>query len=280
LFDLIYSAYIIGLNFNQKTKRIFMKKQIQKVTLMAITPAILASSSLTVAANAEDRYVYLGVEGGISEPVVKDFEETVGTLTTKMRLKQSRMYGGRVGYSFYPGMSVELSVRHQPKYKLAYRLPAYSVAVAPGVNVNVAEIPGITKISADEIMLGLVYQFQDQYAGLKPYVIFGAGVSKLHIRAQDAETNAFVPYGGGVQTTFRIKDNKIKCFSWQFGGGIVRDITDNISIDLGAKLRVVNGIKLKYDVSDGAGGFNRQKPIKKTLGVGEFTLGFLFKLPV
>lgn len=257
-----------------------MKKQIQKVALLAITPAILASSSLTAAANAEDRYMYLGVEGGISEPVVKDFEETVGTLTTKMRLKQSRMYGGRVGYSFYPGMSVELSVRHQPKYKLAYRLPSYNLTLAPGMDVKINEIPGMTKISADEIMLGLVYQFQDQYAGLKPYVIFGAGVSKLHIRAKDAETDALVPYGQGMQTTFRVKDNKMNCFSWQFGGGIVRDITDNFSIDLGAKLRVVNGIKLKYDISDGAGGFKRQKAIKKTLGVGEFTLGFLFKLPV
>ncbi len=257
-----------------------MKKQIQKIALLAITPTILASSSLTAAANAEDRYVYLGVEGGISEPVVKDFEETVDIFTTKMRLKQSRMYGGRIGYSFYPGMSVELSARHQPKYKLAYRLPAFTV-VNPFVgNINVAEIPGMTKISADEIMLGLIYQFQEQYAGLKPYVIFGAGVSKLHIRAKDATTDAFVRYGLGRQTTFRIKNSKINCFSWQFGGGIARDITDNFSIDLGAKLRVVNNVKLKYDISDGAGGFKKQKPIKKTLGVGEFTLGFLFKLPV
>lgn len=257
-----------------------MKKQIQKVVLMAITPAILASSSLSYAANAEDRYVYLGVEGGLSEPVIKDFEETVGTLTTKMRLKQSRMYGGRIGYSFYPGMSVELSATRQPKYKLAYRLPAYTVSPMPGLNVNVDEIPGMTKISADVIMLGLVYQFQEQYAGLTPYVIFGAGVSRLHIRAKEAETDAFAPYGQAVKTTFRIKNSKVNCFSWQFGGGIVRDITDNISIDIGAKLRVVNGIKLKYDTADGAGGFDRQKPIKKTLGVGEFTLGLLFKLPV
>lgn len=258
-----------------------MIKQIQKTALILLVPTVLASTSSTVsAANADDRYMYVGAIGGISEPVVKDFEETVDSYTTKMRLKQSRMFGGRVGYSFYPGMSIELAAEHQPKYRLAYRLPAITIPVpVPGVvivNIPVAEAPRVTKISANVFMLNLLYEFQDQYAGVKPYVLFGAGVSRLHIRPQSTAYNL----AGVDLITFKIKENKINCYSWQFGGGVTRNITDNFAIDLGAKLRVVHGVKLKYVTLNRSGGFSPQKPIKKTLGVGEFTLGFLFKLPV
>jgi opacity protein-like surface antigen len=253
-----------------------MIKQIKKTSLVLLVPSVLAYSGLGFAANAEDRYMYAGVVGGISEPVVKDFEEKVLGLTTKMRLKQSRMYGGRVGYSFYPGMMIELAVEHQPTYKLAYKLPSY---VTNGITVP--ELFGRTKISADVIAFNLLYELQEQYAGVKPYVLFGAGMSRLHIRPTSSSTDAFALIGLPNLTTFRIKDSKMNCYSWQFGGGITRNITDHFAVDLGAKLRVVHGIKLKYDTVDSSTqGFNRQKPIKKTLGVGEFTLGFLFKLPV
>ena len=52
-------------------------------------------------------------------------------------------------------------------------------------------------------------------------------------------------------------------------------------MDIGAKLQVVNDIKVKYDTFDiKTQSFVAQKPIKKTIGVGEFTLGFTFKIPV
>lgn len=258
-----------------------MKKQIQKTTLAILTPTILMSSGLCRAANTDDHYIYFGIEGGISEPIIKDFEETVGSDTMKMHLKQSRMYGGRVGYSFYPGVMVELSATHQPKYRLAYRLPATTIPVLiPGVgsvDVAVKETPDITKISADAFMLNLLYQFQEQYAGVKPYVIFGAGVSRVNIRPQETAYNV----GGNELVVFKVQKNKMNCLSWQFGGGVTRDITDNLSIDLGVQVRIVNGLKLKYEtLSSTSGEFERQKPIKKTLGAGEFTLSFLFKLPV
>jgi hypothetical protein len=80
---------------------------------------------------------------------------------------------------------------------------------------------------------------------------------------------------------FRIKKNTVNCLAWQIGGGIAKDLSENISIDLGAKLQVVNDIKVKYDTFDiKAQSFVAQKPIKKTIGVGEFTLGFTFKIPV
>jgi hypothetical protein len=80
---------------------------------------------------------------------------------------------------------------------------------------------------------------------------------------------------------FKIRKNISNCLAWQAGGGLTKDLSSNISIDLGAKLQVVNDIKVKYDTFDmQAQSFVAQKPIKKTIGVGEFTLGFTFKIPV
>ena len=46
-------------------------------------------------------------------------------------------------------------------------------------------------------------------------------------------------------------------------------------------LQVVKDIKIKYETLDiKTQGFKSQTPIKKTIGVGEFTLGFTFKIPV
>ena len=79
---------------------------------------------------------------------------------------------------------------------------------------------------------------------------------------------------------FKLKKSTSNCLVWQLGVGLTRDITDNISVDIGAKTQAVNDIKLQYDTFNiTTGVFESQKPIKKTIGVGEFTVGFTFKLP-
>jgi opacity protein-like surface antigen len=250
-------------------------RQKMKITLLA--SAILLLVNVAFANNASDRYIYIGSELGLSEPVVKKFVHKESN--TKMRLKQSRMYGGRIGYAFYPGMMIELSATHQPKYRLAYRLPAKPLALG----LTIPETPGETRVSANVFTLNLLYEMQEQFAGFKPYVIFGAGVARISIKPTTSTTDRFAPLGAGNNVTFfKIKKNNIDCFAWQVGGGFSRDLSDNFSIDIGAKLQVVNDIKIKYDTlnSPTTGTFSPAKPIKKTIGVGEFTLGFTFKIPV
>ena len=66
-----------------------------------------------------------------------------------MRLKQSRMYGGRIGYSFYPNMAVEISGTHQPKYRLAYRLPAVDLTESiQGMAIQAHVGQGMTQAAA------------------------------------------------------------------------------------------------------------------------------------
>ncbi|MDP5109869.1 MAG: porin family protein [Rickettsiaceae bacterium] len=277
----------------------------------ALASVILLNNNVALASNAEDRYIYIGTELGISEPVVKEFSYKSQAGETKMRLKQSRMYGGRIGYSFYPNMAVEISGTHQPKYRLAYRLPAVDLTesiqgmaiqahVGQGMtqaaataavqaqipSAGIPTTPDITKVSANVFMLNWIYELEKQKFGLKPYVIFGAGIAQVNIRPQrtywqpDASLAVFPGFGGPIEF-FRVKKNIHNCFAYQFGGGISKDISDHFAVDLGAKLQVVKDIKIKYEKLDIATqSFKSEKPIKKTIGVGEFTLGFTFKIPV
>lgn len=254
-----------------------MKQIVQMVKFTLLAGSVLLLVNIAFASDADDRYLYIGSELGLSEPVVKTFVHKDSD--TKMRLKQSRMYGGRIGYAFYPGMMIELSVTHQPKYRLAYRLPSQDLS---SLGLTIPETPGETRVSANVFTLNLLYEMQEQFAGVKPYVIFGAGVARISIKPTISTTDVFASLGLGNKVTFfKIKKNNIDCFAWQVGGGFSRDLSDNFSVDIGAKLQVVNDIKIKYDTLDPANRiFSPAKPIKKTIGVGEFTLGFTFKIPV
>lgn len=257
---------------------------VKKSKLVLLLSSIALSSSIAYASNdnADDRYVYLGADIGISEPVVKKFIHKESD--THFRLKRSSMFGGRVGYSFYPNMMIELSGTYQPQYRLTYILPATKIEQ---LGMTIPKTPGGTKVSSQVFTANLVYEFAKQFADIKPYVMFGAGLAKIDIKETTTSTNAFEKLGlesmglGSDVKFFKIKKNSINCFTWQAGAGISKDITDNLMVDIGAKLQVVNNIKIKYDTLDIVkGGFVPQKPVKKTIGVGEFTLGFTFKIPV
>jgi opacity protein-like surface antigen len=273
--------------------------------IAALAGTLLLSSS-AFANSASDRYIYVGSELGISEPVVKNFVHKAKQGDTRMRLKQSAMYGGRIGYSFYPNMSIEVSGTHQPKFRLGYKLPEFDLtstirdgAIAQGFppaaaaafadSVPSSAIPStsdITKVSANVFSMNLLYEFEKQKFDVKPYVIFGVGLAQVTIKPKTTSwkpTTQLATILGLPSDVpfFRVTKNVNNCFIYQMGGGLSRDITDNFAVDIGAKLQVIKDIKIKYETFDvKTKGFVSQAPIKKTIGVGEFTLGFTFKIPV
>ena len=256
-----------------------MKKYIGATLLSTIISATGAHAAEKTT-NASDRYVYIGTEWGLSEPIVKSFKHKDSGTT--MRLKKSHMYGGRVGYSFYPNMMVEFSVTHQPKYRLAYRLPATPTKIG-----EIPITPGTTRVTANVFMLNLIYEMEKMtFLQIKPYAIFGAGVARISVKPTISSWKLPFPYSsvfGAELPYFKIKKTDTNCFAWQVGAGVSRDLTDNFSIDFGAKMQVVNNIKIKYQqlsLDTGTPTYENQKPIKKTIGVGEFTMGLTYKLPM
>ena len=178
-FWLIFTRLIFGLFL--LIRKGFMKIVTKHAKTGLLTSVILLSMNSANANNAEDRYIYIGTELGISEPVVKSFVDK--DTDAKFRLKQSTMVGGRIGYSFYPNMMIELSATYQPKYGLTYLLPVKSTGInIPGIGaIDIPETPGRTKVSSNVYTANFIYEFSPVYAQVKPYVILGAGIARLSI---------------------------------------------------------------------------------------------------
>lgn len=260
-------------------------KKVVKTAVLFLAGYSMLFGQVAKANDADDRYIYVGAKVGVSEPAVKTFTDK--ETRSKFRLKQSRLLGGRIGYSFYPNMMVELHFTHKPKYGLAYMLPETEVVDPQLGALTIPETPGSTKVSSGVYTVNLLYQFEPQFMELKPYVSLGAGIARLSVKSTTTATSVLKLATGvdfnlpAPQEYFRIKKNTSNYLAWQIGGGISKDLTPNMALDLGAKLQVVNNIKLKYDTLNSATGrFESQKPIKKTIGVGEFTFGITFKIPV
>ena len=249
-----------------------MIKNILKAQSISLASAVLV---FTNAAHANEnsvdyREIYFGADFGISEPVVKKFSyEDEEHNKTHLGMDNSRMYGGRIGYVFYPNMKVELAASSRPKYRISYTLPAIE-------SMGIKKTKGKTTADAKIFNLRLIYSMSEQFYGIKPYVMFGVGLAQMSIKS--TSSSADLP---GNPTIFKVNKSNENCFSYQVGTGFTKDIVDNFSVDFGAKLYVVNNIKIKYDAFDMASSQMKTKdPIKKTIAVGEFTLGFAYKLPL
>ncbi len=246
--------------------------KLQKLLLQSL--AIFSLIFLNNAAYAQEinldpTFFYLGGEIGLVESVAKKFrhKETKSDFT----LKRSKMYSAKLGYSFYPQMVIEFSATYQPKYHLHYILP--ETPAFPGQVIP--KTAGTTKVASNIYMLNLVYDL-NKVQGLTPFVILGAGIAQVKI----SPTSSFWDYAGGIEY-FRIKKHQNNCFAWQIGLGFSKEITNNFSIDVAAKLQVAHSIRIKYDTLDmKSNKFVPAKPIKKTIGIGEFGIGFTYKLPI
>lgn len=228
----------------------------------------ILSSFYAYADNVDDRYMYVGTEIGISDPVVKSFKFGDDNEKTDVELGRSKMLGGRLGYSFYPSMMIELSVTHQPKYDVKYTLPAAPLLMFP-------KTKGKTRNISDVYTINLLYELEKINLGLKPYFIFGAGIARMNIKPTSSKHPVL-----GIDV-FKIRKSKMNCLAWQAGAGMILDITDNLSLDLSAKLQAVHDVKIKYaKLNPITGEFVAQKPVKQSVGLGEYVLGFTYRFPL
>ena len=250
-----------------------MKKYIKNFILISL----FVHTSTVQAVSENDRHIYIGAKYGVSDPIVKSFRHKESN--TLITLKKSHIYGGKVGYSFYPGMMVEISAAHQPKHRMNYKLPAQSLsAIMPGLEIP--ETQGTTQVVADVFTLNLAYEMEKMTPlSIRPYAIFGTGLAKIGIKPTISYWKMPAILGGNNLAFFRIKKTSQNCLAWHAGLGFNRALTDNFDIDLAAKMQVVNGIRIKYQTLNMAtNSFDSgTKSIKKTIGVGEFTIGLTYK---
>ncbi len=252
-----------------------MNKIMQKTRTTILASSILLASNVAlasdltpdvaVAPNVTDQYFYVGTEFGISDPVIKKLAPETPFGKMDVNLKRSMMYGARVGYGFYPGMMLELSYTHQPKYGINYMLPAVG---------SIPKTPGKTTVKSNVITLNLIYELQKKESlGITPYVIVGAGVAQMQINSATSKA--------GTTEFFKVEKNKMNCFAGQLGMGFTKDLGNNVNIDLAAKVQYIKDVKIKSSaLSMQKGTWSKLPTIKSPILMGEFTIGLTYKFPV
>ncbi|XVN40345.1 MAG: porin family protein [Rickettsia endosymbiont of Argas persicus] len=210
---------------------------------------------------------YVGGEGGIVEPVVSKFCHK--NSNTDIVLKRSSMYSGKIGYTIYPQISIEFSATYQPKYRLHYVLPEQNLSNG----LTILKTPGDTKVLSNIYMLNLIYDLQE-IKNVTPFVILGGGIAQVKVKPTSSRWDVI------KGDYFKVRRTHKNCVSWQIGLGISKFITPDFSIDLATKLQTAYRVKINYDTLDiKTGQFMPAHPIKKTIAVGEFGIGFTYRLP-
>ncbi|MCC8368984.1 MAG: outer membrane beta-barrel protein [Rickettsia endosymbiont of Oxypoda opaca] len=244
--------------------------KLSKIFIIACVYSFIVITSVAYAEEegANQRSLYIGAEGGIVEPVVSKFRHK--SSNTAITLKRSGMYSGKIGYIFYPQMAIEFSATYQPKYRLHYVLPQQDLSNG----LSIPKTPGKTRVVSNIYMVNLIYDFQE-VKSFTPFVIFGAGIAQVKVKPTSSRWDLM------NTEYFKVRRTHTNCFAWQAGLGVSKYVTPNFSIDLAAKLQVVQDVKIKYDTLNiQTGQFTPANPIKKTIGVGEFGIGFTYKLPI
>lgn len=237
-----------------------------------------------------DREIYIGAKIGSSLPVVKSFEYKDRTqkdiygkaAKTKYSITPSSMYGFEAGYSFYPNMAVSFVYNRDPKYHLRYNLP-----VTEGLNRLLTAFPGSTRdssaksrVEADVFMINLNYKMSEIYGGLKPFVSFGAGFSKVTVKPSSVFARKLAVLGDIEY--LRVLKKTTNCPTVSFGAGFEKNITKNFSMVASTTIHVVKDIKVKYETLTEVipnKKYTVQKPVKKTMAVADFSLGLRYTLP-
>lgn len=246
-----------------------MLNNLKKVVFLIFLSSVFAYAETELdAVNADQRFIYIGVDGGVAEPVIKNFKhEHSGS---EFVLKRAETFGVRVGYSFYPQIAIGLSAAHSPKYRLHYTLPVQTLpsgAIIP-------QTPGSTKVVSNVFMLNMTYDLA-KVQGITPFVVVAVGLAQVEVKPTSSKWELI------NSDYFRIKKTKNNCFAWQMGLGLAKELTSNFSVNITARLQSVYDIKIKYETLDIATqSFARAMPIKKTIGVGEFAIGLTYKLPM
>lgn len=210
--------------------------------------------------NADQRFFYLGAEAGLAEPINRKIRRNKDI---RLRLEESNIYSGKIGYSFYPQIAIEFAASHQPKYQLKYFAPK-----AFGTSLRSR---GKTKLTFNIYMLSLIYNLTT-YNGFTPFITLGGGVAKAKVKAG---SSSFMG-----REVVRISNITTNCPAWQVGIGTSKAITTNFAVDLAIKFQAIKNAKIKYSRLDSLDLPKPEATIKKTISALEFGIGFTYKIPV
>lgn len=277
-----------------------MKNKLAISAAMALLSAVFSSTKAVASSNDSD-VLYLGVEGGISAPVVEKFKKEIeGTKTTGI-LKKSEMYGALIGYKFYPGMAIEFSWQRKPHYRLNISVPQASF----GALATADKISGDVKLDSQLFLVGIVYDLQ-KINNFTPYIGVEFGVANIKMKEKiynsTIHTVALPNYNTPAKDIpfeeMKIKKTNTYSPAFQLSLGVTTpEIIPNVSMYAAARLQLIYRAKMKYSVQTEAsvvqsvGGAlgtpnipampatSKPGTIRQSILVGEIVAGITYNLP-
>lgn len=239
--------------------------------------AVLSSTAANAAccdchANKKDTGFYVGLEGGLSSPIINTFKKKMDVAGEKIPVKgtlsNSLMYGALLGYKFYPGIAAEFSYQHKPKYKMNVMIPDINM-LGTTAQKNSSKI----KVTSDLYLLGAVYDLSE-VKGFTPYIGVEVGVANIKVKKQSFYSNVV---GLGNTEIVQVKKSNSITPAVQLSLGFTRhNIVKNVSLYAAARAQLIMDTKLKYEVllpKSEKGAF------KTKLLIGEAVMGLTYDLP-
>ena len=222
------------------------------ITLLSINNYVFAINKF------ENKKIYFGLDIGVSKPAKKNFKEIIRNVDhTKTKatvsLKKTTMYTGKIGWDFYPNMSIEFNFDYKPKYCIGVELE------------NLGK--GKSKLNAKIYMLNIIYDLVE-FNGLVPNFIVGVGVANIKIKPISIDHKKY------KINIFKTKETRDNIFAWQVGIGINKYITENSRVDFSTRLQVVNDVKVRYT------NLNKNYEWKNGSIVVETTVGYNYYFPI
>lgn len=258
-----------------------MNKILKTICSLAVATSITSSISTSAFAEGDEfKRFYIGGGAGVSKMVYSKFKDK-SSGTSFILKKPTQLFYGNIGYKVTEDMMVEFSYENKPKY--------------PAV-IQLAEKYGSKKAKTSAIaelyLINFIYNLQD-IGEIKPYFLIGGGYAKVRVKSTGIEASDLAAMNI-KSNAFAIRDRTSDCFAWQIGVGASKNVTEDLSIRIGAKLQVIPAahVNVKYVDEDATkakllSGLLRsesdvvykERKIKKMLGAGEITLGFNYNLP-
>ncbi|MBP7190451.1 MAG: outer membrane beta-barrel protein [Rickettsiaceae bacterium] len=273
---------------------------------LAISAAILLSAVFSQNAcassvNDDTGSFYIGVEGGMSAPVVSKFKKKIEGVNTTGTLKKSPMYGALMGYKFYPGMAIEFSWQRKPNYRLNIAVP--DVQFTGGV-ATTKKFSGDVKVESQLFLVGIVYDLE-KINNFTPYIGVEFGVANIKVKEKMYNTKLDVaggglPAGSNDLQAMKIKKSSTYSPAFQLSLGVsTPEIIPNVSLYATTRLQIIYEAKMKYNSQNmslieaatiiGNAALAGTPPVfpaprksgkfKQTILVGEVALGVTYNLP-
>lgn len=259
-----------------------MNKILKTICSLAVATSITSSISTSAFAEGEDfKRFYVGGGAGISKMVYSTFKDK-SSGTAFILKKPTQLFYGNLGYKVTEDIMVEFSYENKPKYPAVIQLSKKN----GGKKAKTSAI-------AELYLINFIYNLQD-IGEIKPYFLIGGGYAKVRVKSTGIASPDLAALNIKANE-FAIRDRTSDCLAWQIGVGASKNITEDLSIRLGAKLQVVPAahLNVKYIDEDATKAslakagpaasesdvVYKERKIKKMLGAGEITLGFNYSLP-